>query len=434
MAHEYVGATLGRLLGVGGLTRGLVPDADFHDVGDHDSLVTESWVFGGHEKVRWYLTSSATPLATVPYFTAGTAAQNWEDSSQAAKGALATTPAGTSTLVTAAETSTSNTHDVALGQWVSGPATRDGEISGGVVGDLVLMHARAESDLAADLQTRYMVYVVDSTGAVVRPGFLSRIGNVEPGTALTGHQITGTTNTAQPIFVQPGDRLVVEVGYRATNTAATAYSGSMRYGGTGTPLADGDTGVTAERPPWIELTGPYLAGLFTDPAPAGGAVDLAGVSAAAAGQGATLGRARDVAGASTAASQMAATTARARPLDAAAAAVGEASGTPSRTRDLAAGSSAAAAQAAVVDRARPLDAAAGGVTHAGADLTVDGGVTDLAGTSAATAGQAGAVGVDRPVAATSGSAAAQAGALGRSRPLDAAAAAAAQQTGSVGRD
>ncbi|MGL5908444.1 MAG: hypothetical protein ACRCZP_00490, partial [Phycicoccus sp.] len=402
MAHEYVGATLGRLLGPGGLARGLVPDADFHDVGDADALVTESWVFGGHEKVRWYLTGSATPLATVPYFAAGTAAQNWEDSSQAAKGALSTVPAGTSTLVTASETSTSSTHDVALGQWVSGPATRAGEISGGVVGDLVLMHARAESDLAADLQTRYMVYVVDSTGAVVRPGFLSRIGNVEPGTALTGHQITGTTNSAQPILVQSGDRLVIEVGYRATNAVATAYSGSMRYGGTGTALADGDTGVAVDRPPWIELTGPYLDGLFTDPA-SGGVVDLAGVSAAAAGQAATLGRVRDVAAASTAAAQMAATTARSRPLDAATAAVGEASGTPSRTRDLAAGSSAAAAQAAVVDRARPLDAASAGVAQTGADLTVDGGVPALAGTSAATAGQAGAVGVDRPVAATSGS-------------------------------
>ena len=41
-----------------------------------------------------------------------------------------------------------------------------------------------------------------------------------------------------------GDRLVVEVGYRALNTSTTPYSGTLYYGGTGGDLTDGGAANT----------------------------------------------------------------------------------------------------------------------------------------------------------------------------------------------
>ncbi|MGL5910920.1 MAG: hypothetical protein ACRCZP_13010, partial [Phycicoccus sp.] len=184
MTHEYVGAALGTDQINTALAAALVPDTDHGDVEGADALVTESWVFGGHEKVRWYLTSTATPIATIPLYASGTASQNWEDTGTTVRGALAGAPAGASTLSTRAETATAADHDVCLGQWVSGAATRHGEISGGTLRDLQLTVARGESDAAADLQTRYIVYVVDSTGTP-RPGGASRLASLEWDLAVT---------------------------------------------------------------------------------------------------------------------------------------------------------------------------------------------------------------------------------------------------------
>ncbi|MGL5908596.1 MAG: hypothetical protein ACRCZP_01260, partial [Phycicoccus sp.] len=261
--HEYVGAFVHTRQDVA-----LVPDHHYGDQNHANADVTESWAFGGQDRVRWYLTSTPDP--------GGGVLPGWEDATGRVEAQLRSAPQGASQLVTVAETSTSGVHDVCLGRWRSGPATRSGELSGAVNGDILLTTARSESDPAADLIIRYTVYVVDAAGTTVRAGQQAKLGLTEVPTTIQGVEINGSISSI--ITVQPGDRLVVEVGYRAQNTDATTYSGSLRYGGAGNPdLAPGDIGTATERAPWIELTGPYLAELFDDPA-TGGSVDGAAVA------------------------------------------------------------------------------------------------------------------------------------------------------------
>jgi hypothetical protein len=58
------------------------------------------------------------------------------------------------------------------------------------------------------------------------------------------------------VTLNAGDRIVVEFGYRAQNTSTTSYSGTIRYGGSGTTdlnAADGDTAVST-RWPWVQFS------------------------------------------------------------------------------------------------------------------------------------------------------------------------------------
>src|SRR5690606_17487020 len=66
--------------------------------------------------------------------------------------------------------------------------------------------------------------------------------------------------------IEPGDRLVVELGYRALNTTSTPKYGAIVYGGSGgEDLEHGDSGEDVlEKPSWIDV--PVSDGLtFSDP-------------------------------------------------------------------------------------------------------------------------------------------------------------------------
>ncbi|MFC5997098.1 hypothetical protein ACFQE5_23070 [Pseudonocardia hispaniensis] len=188
----------------------------------------------------------------------------WNDQAGKVARGLTATPQGTNTSSARAETTATSPWDVALGQWVSDPILQAGTLQGAYT----YCRAIQESSSNADLQSRTLIYVMSGDGTTVRGTAANGLATGEWPTTNTAQQINGTLN---PVACQVGDRIVVELGYRATNTATTSYTGTIRYGGIdSTDLAPGDTGTAVTtRPAWIRFDDPAVDALFTTPDPGG---------------------------------------------------------------------------------------------------------------------------------------------------------------------
>lgn len=207
-------------------------------------------------RFRMYLNNTAGAVTTTPSF--------WDQTAGAASGKLlGRNRVGANTSVTVAETSTSNTYDSMLGQWISDPFTSSGTVQGGWQWCV----AGFESNVAADIKMAGVVKVVSNDGSVVRGIFSDAIMAGEMGTVNSSFIITIGGNT--PVAAQVGDRLVVELGYRATNTVPTSYSMTLRYGGTSTTdleaglLSPTDDTALQSRSPWVEFADAAIKALFT---------------------------------------------------------------------------------------------------------------------------------------------------------------------------
>lgn len=204
---------------------------------------------------RKYLTDSTYPVAST------TSLAGWEATTGVVLRALSTTKSGTNAAATQAETSTTNPYRYLLGQWVDDvPFGRDGIFGGSA--ELVIVVS--ESSAAADMYVRFRVLITSNDGstnrAVFDGGGASNVGS-EFTTTPTGRSHTFTLpDTA----VVAGERVKLEVGYRATNAVATGYSGSIRYAGTAaTDLASADTGTNATtRSPWIQFSDSRVDALY----------------------------------------------------------------------------------------------------------------------------------------------------------------------------
>ena len=210
----------------------------------------------GEDRVRkrFYLSNSTSPV-----FDPGQSLAFWDDTANAAgvPFLLTDTPTGTATSVTKAETSASGTFDVLLGQWVSKQVSNGGSVGGS--GSLVV--ARQESDAAANLVIAVGIWVIDSTGTIRGSALTQSVGSAEFNTTATA---ANTTLSPTVLEVQPGDRIVVELGYRATNTDTTSYTGTLFYGGTATPdLASGDTDTSLPSFIDLEVSPAVFAGSYT---------------------------------------------------------------------------------------------------------------------------------------------------------------------------
>jgi len=202
---------------------------------------------------RLYLTNSAGAVTNTP-------STVWDQTAGAATGKLlGSTRAGSNTGVTVAETSTSNTFDSLLGQWISAPFTSSGTMQG----SYQVCYALSETDPAADAIPVIVLKVVSGDGLTVRGTVTSALGSSELG--QTGNAFTLNANGNLPVASQVGDRLVLELGWRATNTVTTSQSATMRYGGTSTTdLLSGDVGTDATtRSPWVQFADAAVKALFT---------------------------------------------------------------------------------------------------------------------------------------------------------------------------
>lgn len=161
---------------------------------------------------------------------------------------------GASNVNTGYETNSSPTWDVQLCRFISGPLPSAKTITAGVDLFSYCIGFLQSSNQAAfypfihvwatvgDSDTERGVILSNHVGPTVFPTTAAGVG--EAG----GLAATGT------VAMSAGDRIVVEVGYRATNTKTTSYGGTIYFGTTGaTDLTNGDTAV-GTNPGWVEFS------------------------------------------------------------------------------------------------------------------------------------------------------------------------------------
>lgn len=195
---------------------------------------------------RFYYDPVAVPTIS-PTFDAAV----WDQSAAGLRRSLSTvSTANTMAEVTFAdaETSVTNNWDVLLVQAISAPLAAQ-TISGAISGQIRC----SETDALANIVGHINIRAFDSTGTTSRGTLLDAADPTEfVLTTLTNRKFpvsTAPTSTA----VSEGDVLVVEIGYRAVNTAATSWSGTVSLGrGATTDLAVDESTTTAINP-WIEF-------------------------------------------------------------------------------------------------------------------------------------------------------------------------------------
>lgn len=205
-------------------------------------------------RFRLYFTNTSSGQTLTP-------SAAWEQTGGAALGKLlGRNRGGANTAVTVAETSTSNVYDSLLGQWISDPFTSGGTVQGA----WQVCYAANESNAAADTLPQYNIRVMSGDLATQRGVFSYVQGSNEVTTTLSSFINTTSAANTDPVAVQVGDRMVIELGYRATNTVNTSYSYTLRYGGPSLDLESGLTDATVSaNAPWIEFSDPAVKALFT---------------------------------------------------------------------------------------------------------------------------------------------------------------------------
>jgi hypothetical protein len=184
---------------------------------------------------RLYFTNSTAPYTPTTAFRGA-----WDSSTSSVTKLLGATPGGTATTIGIAEVNVTNNWDVMLGRWVSAPAVAAGNLSG-VVSWVI---GFKESSASMNAFDHIHIFVTAGDTNTVRGTVLTdNIGATE--WPLTATATTEFDKALTSVAVQVGDRVVVEVGYRASNTVTTSFTGTMNYGGAfNTDLFSGDTVVT----------------------------------------------------------------------------------------------------------------------------------------------------------------------------------------------
>jgi hypothetical protein len=194
---------------------------------------------------RLYLTSTASDFAP------GTIRGGWNDATLSTAYALNRAKNGANTLVSRAETSATATQ-VLLTRHVSQPLT--GGVMPAITNPFIHTFARQSSATAANMTiTIYIYFTVGDTDVVRGVWCPLFIGSTVWPITMTAFSYNSAGPTTA-VTTQPGDRMVVEIGYYANNTVTTSYTGSTRIGGTSTTdlATTGTTGVSIDSP-WIEF-------------------------------------------------------------------------------------------------------------------------------------------------------------------------------------
>lgn len=146
--------------------------------------------------------------------------------------------------------------DACLRQYVSGPLGLQA-LSGNITGQFQCSEAHANNNLFITLK----VLVCSQDGSTTRATLLAitRATSLETTTTLTNRSFPSTALSSYTV-VNPGDRLVVEVGLGGNITTATGgvqgHNGSIRFGcsAAGGDLAVNETETGTTLRPWIEIS------------------------------------------------------------------------------------------------------------------------------------------------------------------------------------
>lgn len=185
----------------------------------------------------------------------------WDQTGTITRRPLAATPSDTAIVAPdsayVAETSATSPWDVLLRQYVSdpiGPQTISGTFS--------FVAKALESAGTADMFIQLRIAVVSGDGTVERGELYAGNTATTLGGAGASNQEMSNGGTRiynavalSPIAAQNGDRLLLEVGYRALNVDATSRSGGVQQGDptSGTDYALAADTATGNRP-WFELS------------------------------------------------------------------------------------------------------------------------------------------------------------------------------------
>jgi hypothetical protein len=158
----------------------------------------------------------------------------WDDTTKASATALYQIATNTTLTPTSeAETSISGEWDVILRRFVTQPATSAGTLTGTMGWTFYVQ----ESSASADMYFHVHAYVTQGDSDTPRGTILTdAIGGTEWHSSLSIRSDSGVA--ISDLAIQVGDRIVVEVGYRATNTSATSYVGYLYYN-TGSSFTSG---------------------------------------------------------------------------------------------------------------------------------------------------------------------------------------------------
>ena len=203
--------------------------------------------------VHLYLSSSATP------YTPATLKGAWDNTTALQTFHLRTTKGGTggTTNVSFTEFSADPQFDVLLIRAVSDGFATAGTISGSI--DFAA--TCTESSTLADFVTHLHLWVTAGDSDTVRgtlvDNHIESLATREWAGSATGRRLENPV-AVTPVTVQPGDRLVLEVGYRALNTSTAGRAGTMVAGGGGDDAFQGSSSV--QNAGWIDVPDPVFDG------------------------------------------------------------------------------------------------------------------------------------------------------------------------------
>jgi hypothetical protein len=181
----------------------------------------------------------------------------WDQTAQGVRRVLTADTSGlvaASEQVAAAETSASSTHDVLLAQLISPPLAGAQTITGTLNGRIRAQESATDADMRAQLIAR----VVSGDGATVRGTLLAADAGAlanELATSFTARAFPrGGPVTLTSVAAQDGDRIVIEVGYRAHNTLTASRTGTIELRvGAAADLAANETDTSASNS-WLEFS------------------------------------------------------------------------------------------------------------------------------------------------------------------------------------
>lgn len=162
---------------------------------------------------------------------------------------LSPVPVGTAATAAAAETTTTTNWDVLLRRWVSDPFIVDGTLSG----TMNWSFGALESSSTMSARTHLHVFILRGTDTLVGTLVTDYASSTTWPTTAAARSESGRAITSTDFLT--GDRIVVELGYRAVNTSSTSFTGTINYGNTGTTDLAGTNANVTTRPGWVEFSG-----------------------------------------------------------------------------------------------------------------------------------------------------------------------------------
>ena len=203
---------------------------------------------------RFFISATTFPNALNVAFGA-----SWSNTSAAGRYMLTTANGGLATVTKSfAETVTTNPYYVLLAQFVTEPLQAQTIAGAGYVKGMF----RASETTGGLMMMQQSIRVVKSDLTARGP-----LINFTPGTPLTSEFATSLTNRKMPtswtgfgtsivgdLIVSAYDRIIVEIGYTATNTVSTSYTGAIELNSSSaSQLAENETDTT-QYTPWIEFS------------------------------------------------------------------------------------------------------------------------------------------------------------------------------------